>query len=146
MCGGCSRLVANSEQPWLRQIVGEGVSTADKSIGDLMTQAMGWLTTALSSLWSGGRALISLFSLLVVTPVVAFYLLYDWPRMVATVDSWVPVAHRETVRELAREIDAAIAGFVRGQSAVCLLLGSYYAVALAMTGSISRCSSGSFRA
>ena len=126
--------VANSDSPWLRQIVGEGVSTADKSIGDLMTQAMGWLTTALKSLWSGGRALISMFSLLVVTPVVAFYLLYDWPRMIETVDSWVPVAHRETVRELAREIDAAIAGFVRGQSAVCLLLGSYYAVALAMTG------------
>src|SRR6185436_9277993 len=103
--------VANSDSPWLRQIVGEGVSTADKSIGDLMTQAIGWLTTALRSLWSGGRALISLFSLLVVTPVVCFYLLYDWPRMISAIDSWVPLAHRETVRELGREIDKAIAGF-----------------------------------
>ena len=57
-----------------------------------------------------------MLSLLVVTPVVAFYLLYDWDRMVATVDSWMPLPHRDTVRGLAREIDAAIAGFVRGQA------------------------------
>ena len=70
----------------------------------------------LTSLWSGGKALVSVLSLLIITPVVA--VLPD-PRlapMIATVDSWVPVHHRETVRGLAREIDAAIAGFVRGQA------------------------------
>ncbi len=41
---------------------------------------------------------------------------------------------RDTVRGLAREVDAAIAGFVRGQSAVCLILGSFYAIALTLTG------------
>ena len=71
---------------------------------------------------------------MVVTPVVAFYLIYDWHRMLRTVDDWVPVNQRETVRELAREIDAAIAGFVRGQTAVCLILGSFYAVALTLSG------------
>ena len=48
--------------------------------------------------------------------------------MVATVDGWIPLPHRETVRGLAREIDEAIAGFVRGQTGVCLILGSFYAV------------------
>jgi predicted PurR-regulated permease PerM len=100
----------------------------------LATQGVGWLTTFLKSLWSGGRALVSLFSLIVVTPVVAFYLIYDWHRMLKTVDGWVPVHQRATVRQLAREIDAAIAGFVRGQSAVCLILGSFYAVALTLSG------------
>jgi predicted PurR-regulated permease PerM len=95
---------------------------------------VGWLTTFLQSLWSGGRALFSLFSLVVVTPVVAFYLIYDWHRMLRTADSWIPVNQRETVRQLAREIDAAIAGFVRGQTAVCLILGSFYAVALTLSG------------
>ncbi len=71
---------------------------------------------------------------MVVTPVVAFYLIYDWHRMIRTVDSWVPLQQRETVRQLAREIDAAIAGFVRGQTAVCLILGSFYAVALTLSG------------
>ena len=99
-----------------------------------MTQGVGWLTTFLRSLWSGGRALVSLFSLVVVTPVVAFYLIYDWHRMIRNVDSWIPIQYRDTVRELAREVDAAIAGFVRGQTAVCLILGSFYAVALTLTG------------
>jgi len=119
--------------PWLQQLLGASLS-ADKSMGDLVTQGVGWLTTFLRSLWSGGRALVSLFSLVVVTPVVAFYLIYDWHRMIRSVDSWVPIQYRDTVRELAREVDAAIAGFLRGQTAVCLILGSFYAVALTLTG------------
>jgi len=106
------------------------VDDASKTIGDLVTQGAGYLATFLRSLWSGGAALLSIFSLVVVTPVVAFYLICDWPRMLATVESWVPLPHRETVNSLAREIDAAIAGFVRGQTGVCLILGSYYALAL----------------
>ena len=81
---------------WLRKIVGEGV--VDAQIGDLVKQGAGWITAFLKSLWSGGQALISIFSLMVVTPVVAFYLLYDWNRMVAAVDNWVPLQHREIVR------------------------------------------------
>src|SRR5262249_10275963 len=74
------------------------------------------------------------FSLIVVTPVVAFYLLYDWNQMIATVDNWIPLQHRETVHTLVHEMDDAIAGFVRGQTAVCLILGSFYAVSLTFAG------------
>jgi predicted PurR-regulated permease PerM len=126
-------VVSDPSRPWLQKIIGEGLNT-DKSMSDLMTQGVGWITAFLRSLWSGGRALVSLFSLVVVAPVVAFYLIYDWHRMIATVDAWVPVRHRVTVRQLAREIDAAISGFVRGQTAVCLILGSFYAVALTVAG------------
>ena len=126
-------VISDPSRPWLQKIIGEGLNT-DKSMSDLMTQGVGWLTAFLRSLWSGGRALVSLFSLVVVAPVVAFYLIYDWHRMIATVDAWVPVRHRVTVRQLAREVDAAISGFVRGQTAVCLILGSFYAVALTVAG------------
>ncbi len=125
-------LAMDPNREWLRKIVGEGVG--DAQIGDLVKQGATWGAAFLKSLWSGGQALISIFSLIVVTPVVAFYLLYDWNRMVATVDNWVPLQHRETVRGLAREMNNAIAGFVRGQTAVCLILGSFYAVALTLTG------------
>ena len=125
-------LAMDPNREWLRKIVGDGV--ADTQIGDIVKQGAGWITAFLKSLWSGGQALISIFSLVVVTPVVAFYLLYDWNRMVEAVDHWVPLQHRETVRGLAREMDDAIAGFVRGQTAVCLILGSFYAVALTLTG------------
>jgi predicted PurR-regulated permease PerM len=126
-------LLSDQSLPWVQKLLGAGFSP-DKSFSELATQGVGWLTTFLKSLWSGGRALVSLFSLIVITPVVAFYLIYDWHRMLKTVDGWVPVHQRATVRQLAREIDAAIAGFVRGQSAVCLILGSFYAVALTLSG------------
>ncbi|MFL6951362.1 MAG: AI-2E family transporter [Xanthobacteraceae bacterium] len=125
-------VATDQSRPWLRQIVGEGFRDAD--IGDLVKQGAGWLGGFLRSLWSGGQALISIFSLLIVTPVVAFYLLYDWDHMVETLDSWVPLPHRATVHALADEINVAIAGFVRGQTAVCLILGSYYAASLSLTG------------
>ncbi len=126
-------LLSDPSRPWIQKLLGAGFN-ADKSIGDLVTQGVGWLTAFIRSLWSGGRALVSVFSLVVVTPVVAFYLIYDWHRMIRTVDGWIPRQHRETVRGLAREIDAAISGFVRGQTAVCLILGSFYAAALTLSG------------
>lgn len=126
-------LLSDPSRPWLQKLLGTGFN-ADKSISDLVTQGVGWLTTFLRSLWSGGRALVSVFSLVVVTPVVAFYLIYDWHHMIRTVDGWIPLHQRETVRRLAREVDAAISGFVRGQTAVCLVLGSFYAVALTLSG------------
>ena len=125
-------LAMDPNREWLRKIVGEGV--ADAQFGDIVKQGAGWAATFVKSLWSGGQALISIFSLVVVTPVVAFYLLSDWDRMVRAVDNWIPLQHRETVHGLVREMDDAIAGFVRGQTAVCLILGSFYAVALTLTG------------
>jgi predicted PurR-regulated permease PerM len=126
------KLAMDPNREWLRQIVGDSV--ADAQISDFVKQGAGWMTTFIRSLWSGGQALISIFSLVVITPVVAFYLLYDWDRMVATVDGWIPIQHRETVRGLVHEMDDAIAGFVRGQTGVCLILGSFYAVSLTFAG------------
>lgn len=127
-------VVADESRPWLSRFVGEGLGGSDKAVTDLVGQGVGWITTFLGKLWSGGAALVGLFSLIAVMPVVAFYLIYDWDRMIGTVDGWVPVLHRDTVRRLAREIDTAIAGFVRGQTAVCLILGSFYAVSLSLVG------------
>lgn len=126
-------LLGDPSRPWLQKLLGSGLNS-DKSLGDIVTQGAGWLTTFLKSLWSGGTTLVSVFSLIVVTPIVAFYLIYDWHRMIETVDGWVPLQHRDTVRQLAREVDGAIAGFLRGQTAVCVILGSFYAVALAIAG------------
>jgi predicted PurR-regulated permease PerM len=131
--GKLQSLLTDQSRPWVQKLLGAGFNPA-ASISDLVTQGVGWLTSFLQSLWSQGRALVSLFSLVVVTPVVAFYLMYDWHRIIRSVDDAIPLNQRDTVRELAREIDAAIAGFVRGQSAVCIILGSFYAVALTVSG------------
>jgi predicted PurR-regulated permease PerM len=65
---------------------------------------------------------------------VAFYLLLDWDNMVARIDAWVPRDHKDVVRSLARDIDRVLAGFVRGQVSVCLILGTFYAVSLMIAG------------
>lgn len=79
-------------------------------------------------------SVISWVVFLVVVPVVAFYLLLDWDRMVARIDALLPLDHAPVIRQLAREIDAVLAAFVRGQMSVCLVLGTFYAVALMLAG------------
>ena len=65
---------------------------------------------------------------------VAFYLLVDWHRMISEVDRWLPRRHAATIRQLAAEINTAVAGFMRGQVLVCLILGTFYAVGLTAVG------------
>ena len=89
-----------------------------------------FLEAALTSVGS----LINVVVLLVIVPVVAFYLLYDWDRMVAEVDALLPRDHAPTVRKLARDIDDTLASFIRGMGTVCLILGTYYAIALMIVG------------
>jgi predicted PurR-regulated permease PerM len=93
-----------------------------------------WLGSFVTSLLSGGQAILGLVSLLVLTPVIAFYMILDWDRMVAKLDSWLPLAHRETIRDLVREMDLSVAGFLRGQATICILLGLFYAIGLSLAG------------
>ncbi|WP_299679494.1 AI-2E family transporter [uncultured Roseobacter sp.] len=88
------------------------------------------LNTALSSVAS----ILNVVVLLVIVPVVSVYLLLDWDRMVARIDDLLPRDHADTIRMLAREIDATLASFIRGMGTVCLILGTYYAIALMIVG------------
>ena len=127
-------LATDANRPWLSKLVGQGLGEAERSIGDLTALASDWAGTFLRSIWSGGRALISVLSLAVVTPIVASYLLYHWNSMIAAIDNWIPPARRETVRALARDIDDTIGGFVRGQGTLCLVLAVFYGVILWLIG------------
>ncbi|MGO4172670.1 AI-2E family transporter [Bosea sp. TAF32] len=128
-------LVMEKGFPWLERLgAGKLQQEAQNSLGNLVGEATKWVGGLLQSLWSGGTAIVGVFSLLVLTPVIAFYLLVDWDRMVATVDSWLPLDHRDTIRSLLHEMDRAIAGFLRGQALVCLLLGTFYAIGLSIVG------------
>ncbi|SDG64381.1 AI-2E family transporter [Roseospirillum parvum] len=110
------------------------VARWQESAGEHLGSAVNWLGKVLGRVLSGGVALLNLVSLLVITPVVAFYLLRDWDRMVAVIDDWLPRAHAETIRAQFRAIDTTLAGFVRGQATVCLALGVFYAVGLSLAG------------
>ena len=128
------KLINNASPEWLlKEIEDRGIDMKGP-VSDLAAKAAGWLATLLQGVLSGGLALVNLIALLVVTPIVAFYMLNDWDRMIAKVDSWVPREHVETVRQLADDADHAIAGFIRGQGTVCITLGIVYAIALTLVG------------
>ena len=105
-----------------------------ESFAGLVSQGAGLAGTLASQIWTSGMALINLAALFVITPVVAFYLLLDWDRIVRKVDGWVPRDHLADVRAIARDMDLAIAGFVRGQGTVCIILGLFYAIGLSLVG------------
>jgi len=115
------------------QVLEEG-STLHQSllaVGETIKERGGEL---LNSLLTSAASLINVVLLFVIVPVVAFYLLYDWDRMIAKIDDMLPRDHAPVIRSLASQIDQTLASFVRGMGTVCLILGTYYAVALMLVG------------
>ena len=88
----------------------------------------------LNSVLSSALSLINVIVLVIIVPVVTFYLLLDWDRMIARVDELLPRDHAGEIRKLATEIDRTLASFIRGQGTVCLILGTYYALGLGLVG------------
>jgi len=119
---------------WLKEMIREQGANMPTPGADAAARLAGWVTTLLGSIVSGSLALVNLVSLIVITPIVAFYLLVDWDRMIATVDGWLPREHAQTIRAIFRDMNAAMAGFIRGQATVCFILGSFYALGLTLVG------------
>lgn len=111
--------------------VGRTVSRAVVSIGEAIQAQGGAFAQQIASSVVG---VINAVVFIVVVPVVAFYLLLDWDRMVAQVDDLLPRDHAPTVRRLASEVDRTLASFVRGQLTVCAILGTFYAAGLMIVG------------
>lgn len=126
--------ISHSNAAWLPEWLKGQTDVMKENFSKLLTEGAGFLGTLFAQIWNSGKALVDIASLLVVTPVVAFYLLLDWDRMVAKVDSWVPRDQVNAVREIAAEMDRTIAGFIRGQGSLCLILGVFYAVGLSLIG------------
>ncbi len=115
-----------------------GPQFVDEHLRDLVSSQAGamlsFLAGALTRIVGSGFAIFNVLSLAVVTPVVAFYLLRDWPRGVARIDSWLPRRYAGVLRAQAREVDRILSAWVRGQALCCVLLALFYAVGLSMVG------------
>ncbi|MHB1217991.1 MAG: AI-2E family transporter [Alphaproteobacteria bacterium] len=105
-----------------------------ETVGGRAGEALSWLASLLGGVWSGGLAVISIISLVFITPLVTFYLMRDWPKVVASIDRCLPRDQAGTIRAVLADIDRALAGFIRGQALVCLFLGVAYAIALTIAG------------
>ncbi len=103
-------------------------------LGAFSQQALDAVISLILNLIQSGVALVNIISLFLITPLVAFFCLLRWDNIVASVDSLLPRPERPAIREVARDMDRALAGFVRGQALVCLIMATYYAAALSLAG------------
>ncbi|MBO6674700.1 MAG: AI-2E family transporter [Rhizobiales bacterium] len=94
----------------------------------------GTMAALASRVLDQGAAVVGVLSTLVITPIVAVYMLYDWDNLVARIDALLPRDHADTIRDLAKKIDHVMAGFIRGQFILALILGTFYATALTLVG------------
>jgi len=117
-----------------RAISAERMSGLENAAQSFISTAAAWFGRLVRGIWAGGLALFNAVSIVVITPVVAFYLLRDWDTMVAKVDGWLPREFAPTIRQLMREIDVTIAAFVRGVGVVVLFLATVYGVGLTLVG------------
>lgn len=128
------KILADLNDTMLGGLVGDHLPQIQKALGESIGQGASLFAALLSSLWTGGKAVVGVASLMLITPVVAFYMLLDWDKLVARIDGWLPRDHVDSIREIARDIDRAMAGFIRGQATVCLLLGLMYGIGLSVVG------------
>lgn len=107
---------------------------AESLIASVASKGLDRMGGILSGLVSQGAALFNLLTLLLISPVVAFFLLRDWDLIVTTIDGWLPAEQGPVIRMLAGRIDKALAGFVRGQTMVALIMAVLYAVGWSAVG------------
>ena len=99
-----------------------------------LVKGFGFITTMIGNMITSGVALVNVISLLVITPIVAFYMIRDWDKIVSKVDEYLPRKHAKTIREQALEINKILASFIRGQALVCIILGAFYSIGLTVVG------------
>ena len=121
-------------QRWMSKLDPEEVKRVEDAVGAFSGRGIQFVLGLVGQIGSGGMALVSFLGVLFITPVVTFYLLRDWDVLLKRVNGWLPVRHADTIRQQARLIDETLAGFVRGQGMVCLILAVYYGAALSIAG------------
>ena len=112
----------------------DSTSVVRQSLGQIASSVQDRGGALAQGLVNSVLGVVSWLLFIVVVPVVAFYLLMDWDHMVARVDDLLPRDHAPVIRRLSREIDVVLAGFVRGQVSVCLIMAIYYAGGLMLVG------------
>ncbi len=120
--------------PWVTSLMAKVQPEADWSAQGFLQQysgrAIDVLMATVPGLLQSGIALLNVISLIFITPIVTFYLLRDWDRMVAQLRANIPPDLTPTVDRLASNIDEVLAGFFRGQGLVCAFLALFYGLGL----------------
>ena len=115
-----------------------GADFVDNKLREIVASHAGamipYAVGALSRVLGSGFAIVNAITLLVVTPIAAFYLLRDWPRLVAMIDRILPRRYAGIIRAQVVEVDRILSAWLRGQLLCCLILGAFYAIGLTVVG------------
>ncbi len=98
---------------------------------DIANFSAGYLIKGLAA---GGHAVANLLSIVVIMPVVAYFMMKEWPAIMRHVKDLLPRTKEAEIMRILKEIDQKLAGFIRGQLTVMLILGIGYALALSLAG------------
>lgn len=104
------------------------------NLGKIMKVSGGFAGMAAGGLASGGQAVAGFVTTLLLTPLVAFFMMLEWPRVTKWVNDLIPRQSEKMIKDLFKQIDQKISGFIRGQIMVAFFLGMIYAIALTIAG------------
>jgi predicted PurR-regulated permease PerM len=117
-----------------QRLPAEEVAKLRDMVGSKLGEAVTWIASLIQGMITSSIAILNILSLVVVTPIVTFFLLRDWEKLVALIDAHLPRQSLDTVREQARIVSDALVGFIHGQALICLILAIYYSIALTVVG------------
>ncbi len=124
--------------PWvtglLNRLSPDDVDKLRTAAGEQTGEAINWVARFLRQILTSGFALFSVVTFVLITPLVAFFIMRDWDVLTRIIDDSLPRRHYDIIRAQMHKIDQTLAGFVRGQALVCLSLSIYYASALTLIG------------
>lgn len=132
--GAIREFILSQSETLVATLEPEQIERAREALAKFADKIAGWALGFGGGLWRSGLALVSLLAMLFITPIVTFYLLRDWDHLIARIDTLLPRKHAPVIREQLNKISDTLAGFVRGQGLVCLILALLYATGLSLAG------------
>lgn len=134
IAGALRDYVLSLSETLFEPLAPDQIDSAREALAGLAGNIAGWALDFGEGLWRSGLALVNLIAMLFITPIVTFYLLRDWDHLVARMDALLPRKHADVIRDQVGKINDTLAGFVRGQGLVCLILALWYAAGLSLVG------------
>ncbi len=121
-------------QSWLSTFKGELHTKIQDTLTENLSKMINWIFTFLASLFTNSLALANLVALILLTPLLIFYLLRDWPKILTYIHNLIPPTLKSSTLQLGQEINATLSGYFRGQASLCLIMAFYYVIALSILG------------
>ena len=104
------------------------------SIQSIINGTFSIISSVFNNVWGYTMATINIFVVILLVPIILFYLLKDWPKITRNLNNLLPYQERNKIREILSSINDLLSAYIRGQFNVCLILSAYYGIGLSILG------------